>query len=881
MSAPFRPARLRAVAFIAMSAVCAAPVRAAPPAAEHPAPAAAARSDPESARVVSEAEAWRVGWPMLAGPQGNFLPLRTGTPLVDDLLQARLLWESEDSDLGSAKTGSQTFRSASDTNARLGPDATVHPGNWAGVIVAEGKVFAASFRPAGPWCKATHDDGQPCRFRLDAEDVVLAIDADTGKTLWKAVSPGGLVQAGGKRGGFQVAPAYHAGRVFSMGSTGRLFAHDARDGKPCWQSDIGLAHLEAVRQRDTLLAAAAAGRWVAPRGPGWHTSLVVADGVLIAPTFRSPPRSRDIGLIGLDTRTGQRLWEVEGVISRWATPSVWRHASREFLLTASLDGALRLIDPRNGRELWKVTGLGPHYFTLSPSETHVLVNVAPADPATKRTPGRLGAYRLGLAGAERAWTLPDRPEYAISTWFDNCARQRSLIRDGIVYVGTVGAESAPGRFLLVDEHNGRILREHVNQGPDWDRIEELFYLVEDRLLVRSDASHGPRHGGRHPFFQWIATPERIARLDDDGRPCGLDLVDFVTAYEVLMETPIVAGWMFERTARGTVACYDLRRHATGGTWSLDLRGGYVGLPHLPVRLWLRPDGDVEAGKSLPPSDAETAIPFGMARRAAHWQRAVNLDALRSGDRLDGTIVLGFGTHRWPVRLELRHAPDGIRGTWTRHVERLPRTMTVRGKVAGRGPESQRWFPTPWSKSNPWMSFGDNPRGTVSFALVLEEAIPLGEKPTNLTIGLDHDGVRFTRAAGAAFGFNQAWHEVDASALRWESGRIRGRAVVVLNPDWWVTPNPATGRGIAGTIDLDVECRGSEASGRYDAIWGAEWTVSGDVTGSESPSATKSLLPPASSGATNRRGARSPRACLVPRGRRARRRRVTRATGRVS
>ena len=796
-------------------------------------PAAAAGTGDRGpcAAIVAEREAWQIGWPMLAGPCGNFLPLRTGAPIVDDLLKARLVWESEDADLGSAKTGSQTFRTAADANARLGPEAKVHPGNWAGVIMAEGKVFASSFRPVGPWHRATHDDGQPVTFRLDAEDILVAIDANTGKTLWKATEPGGLIQGGGKRGGFQVAPAYDRGRVYSMGSTGRVFAYDAASGKKLWQSDIGPAHTEAARLRETMLSAAAAGRWVSPRGPGWHTSLVVAEGVLVVPTFRSPPRSRDIGLLGLDGATGKRLWEIEGVISRWATPSVWRHAGRQYLLTASLDGVLRLIDPKNGNELWKVTGLGPHYFTLAPSETHVLVNIQPSNPDQKRTPGRLAAYRLSLAGAERAWTLPEKDEYQISTWFDNCARVRYLLRDGIAYISTTGSQQAPGRFLLVDERTGRILREHVNQGPEWNQIKELFYLVEDRLLVRSNASHGASHGGRHPFYQWIATPEKIARLDAEGRLSGLDLVDFITAYEVLMETPIVAGRLLERTVRGTVVCYDLRQVRQQSTWSVELRGGYVGLPSLPVQLWVRPDGAIDGGKALPPSNSEVGIPYGSARDRAGWERVVNIDARCSGDRLAGTVEVGFGTHSWPVRLELSQRGGQVSGRWMRQVEGLPEAVQARGRVVGRGPTPQRWFPTPWSSSSPWQSFGDNPAGTISFALVLEGAVPLGKKPAALTICLDHDGTRFTRAAGAAFGYSQAWHEVDPSALRWEAGKLKGSAVVILNRDWWTVPNPATGRGVAGRVELDVDCRGAELSGDYKAIWGVAWHASGEATGS--------------------------------------------------
>ncbi len=97
-------------------------------------------------------DAWRVGWPALHGPTGNLLPAPSDAPWGDDPSDARLARVSDDADFGAAKTGSQTFRSAKE---------------------AEGEVAC----------------------RLDAEDVVFALDAATGKTLWRTAEPGGATRA--------------------------------------------------------------------------------------------------------------------------------------------------------------------------------------------------------------------------------------------------------------------------------------------------------------------------------------------------------------------------------------------------------------------------------------------------------------------------------------------------------------------------------------------------------------------------------------------------------------------------------------------------------------------------------------------------------------
>lgn len=783
-------------------------------------------------KTCSEAEAFRIGWPMLAGPYGNWQPLRTSTPLVDDLLQARVVWVSESQDLGTAKTGSKTFGSAADVTARLGPNAKATPGNWAPVIIAEGKVFASSFRLAGPVFKATIKGGSDtASFRLDAEDLVLALDARTGKTLWTNAEPGSMVLSGGKRGGFQVTPVYADGKVFSMGATGRIFAHDASTGARLWQSDIGPVHAALAKQRQAILDAAAAGKWTDPDGPGWHSSLVVADGVLVVPTYSG----NDTGLRGLDPASGKLLWEVKAAISRYATPSLWRHADRQYLLCATIAGSLRLIDPRSGQVLWTVSGLGPNYFTLAPSDTHVLVTTNPTtdpttDPKAKRVPGYYGAYRITPAGAERAWAMPQQPEYQIPTWMDTCARQRYTLRDGIAYLSTEGTRDAPGHFMLLDQATGKVLADHVNRGSGAHQIQELWYLIGDRIIARSDSSHGPTHGGRHPFFQWTAVPGAITLHQDQGQLTGMDLVEFASAYEVLMETPIVDGRMFERTIDGRVVCSDLRQPAQAvTTWDLQVVGGAIGMPApLRLKLWSLADGTVFAGKTLPPSDKDVGLPFGTVRRFHQWERSTPRNIKITGPQLAGVIDLGFGTHAWPVRLELHRQGDNVAGTWTRDIAPLATPVETSGSLIGFGPREDRAYPTPWLAEQPWTSFGTNPPGVTSWILQLDKVVPSGKGLAGLTLSLDHDGVRFTRGSGT--GFSQAWHEVDASALQLNDRRITGSLIVVVNPDLWMTANPATGTGIAVRIEIDAAADNGKVTGVYKARVGAPHTATGQVTG---------------------------------------------------
>jgi len=503
-------------------------------------------------RHVTIDQAWQAGWPAVHGPQGNFVPLQTGQELVKDLSQARLVWESKDRDFGRAKHTTGTFKGRGKVAAVLGPNAASHPGGWAAPIIAEGKVFAASFRPAGKLYEVKTLFGGTERAFLEAEDLVIALDAKTGDTVWKAVEPGGFVWGVGKRHGFQVAPAYHDGVVFSMGTTGRLFAYRAADGKKLWATK---ADARMIAERDKHLARShvlqASARY------GWQQSLVVAEGVLIVP--------RGSRLLGVDVKTGQQRWELEGAISRWATPSLWLHKGREYILAATVDrprqSKLSLIDPREGKVLWSVGGLHATHFSLSPSATHVLVNVgstipgkgnasAPKDQQSNAYYGLPGAFRISPEGAKRAWVFPDKPELAMPTWFDSAAKRRILLRDGLVYYLSGGPDKEKHRRIIIARQDtGEILVNEPRENDSW------FQLIEGRLLHAIDWSHGKRAR----FNLYTADPTAFRLLSGPWKSEH----PLTTAYTVCMEPPVIAGRIFLRTENGALLCYDLRKARAG------------------------------------------------------------------------------------------------------------------------------------------------------------------------------------------------------------------------------------------------------------------------------------------------------------------------------
>ena len=513
--------------------------------------------------TVTEEAVWKLGWPTMQGPYGNYHAPQTEAKLVNDLTQAKLVWESETKDFGRAKhtTGSFKGKTPQDRAQKirdiLGPDPKNTPGGWAAPIIAEGKVFATTFKPAGklydvlvhPANEEEKMNPTTAKGHLEADDLLIALDAKTGKTLWRASEPGGFVWGVGKRMGFQVAPVYHDGTIFSMGTTGRLFAYRASDGKKLWQTEPEERMVEERKKhlaRSYVLQASAS--------YGWVQSLVYAGGTLVVP--------RQTTLFGLDPATGKRKWELQKVISRWSTPTVWRHENQEYLLCATGgkpgEAQLNLVDPAAGKVLWTVDGLHSTQFNLAPSSTRVMVNVgskimkenpngsSPKNAKGEAPFGLLGAYKISPKGATHAWTLPDKPHFLTPTWSDSLARPRTVIRNGYVYHTTGGPDKTTDRrFIIAREATGEVLVDEPRENDFW------FQLIEDKLLHCVDWSHG----NRASFNLYSADPKNFKKLSGPWKPKE----PLTTSYQVLMEPPVIAGRIFWRTETGTIVCYDLRK----------------------------------------------------------------------------------------------------------------------------------------------------------------------------------------------------------------------------------------------------------------------------------------------------------------------------------
>jgi len=514
-------------------------------------------------------------WPSYLGPNGDFSEA-SGAGLLDDMTKARLAWESEETKIGFGKAHTGAGKSG------VGKDFLgLPPGGEASPIVAGGLVVQAYFAPRGDVWDATVEKRMGAAFEkhvwlVAADDVVIAMDAATGKTKWKQVfEDKGLNTGAGKRGGWAVTPcaakvarrsaaeapatesrATPDGMVFSLGTTGRIYALDLATGKLLWESSIGERHKQLEAEKAKALAERRIANISRPYG-----MLLVVDGVLLVPDW-------GWGLLGIEPATGKTLWHLdkgsrEMILSGYNAPCPVRIKDKSYVACVNMKGDLRLIEPKTGRILWTVPLKCEHLTQPVATAEHLLVfepnptysGEPGAKPGEANRYGVLAAYRFDEGGATRDWVLPG--EHIHELHLDGGAGRRVIPRDGLVYYlcwGKKGKERRR-RLLIIREKDGAVLKAQ-EVGVDH------FYLWGDRLITVSDLQHRPRAANAEIWQLHTTDPGDFRAL---GKGWHINnpqnRIHLATGgYEVPVFEAFADGLMFCRVMGG-IRCYDLRAAA--------------------------------------------------------------------------------------------------------------------------------------------------------------------------------------------------------------------------------------------------------------------------------------------------------------------------------
>jgi outer membrane protein assembly factor BamB len=218
-------------------------------------------------------------WPRYRGPRADGISRETGLLETWPASGPRVLWR-----------------------AKLGT-------GYSGMAVSAGRLFTL--------------------FGNGRDEIALALDAATGKELWRHRL--GPDRADGQGGGPRATPTVDGALVYVLGAEAKLAALEAATGKVRWAADLVARH--------------------GARVPDWgmSTSPVVEGGLLLV----NPGSGNGRSLLGLDKLTGKVVWASESDVAGYSTPLVLDLAgTRQALFFAGT--SLISVSPQTGKRFWSV-----------------------------------------------------------------------------------------------------------------------------------------------------------------------------------------------------------------------------------------------------------------------------------------------------------------------------------------------------------------------------------------------------------------------------------------------------------------------------------------------------------------------------------------------
>jgi outer membrane protein assembly factor BamB len=232
-------------------------------------------------------------------------------------------------------------------------------------------------------------------------DEVFCLDADTGKTLWKARLPGAGADPGSS------TPCIAGDRLYVIGSGARVHCLNIDKGTPLWETKLTRTANRAVASSFAIVG---------------QVAVVLAD-----------------VLTGLDASTGNVLWTQKKIAGHESSPARWRAKGRDYVI-CNAARETHCVDPTDGKVLWSVPGGG--------KSTPVVAQEYGGDFLINMSDGRragLSAYRLTDEGPKALWAM-DASDRASSP----------VAFDGHVYAIAGGAAGHGARLLCVHLDTGKV-----------------------------------------------------------------------------------------------------------------------------------------------------------------------------------------------------------------------------------------------------------------------------------------------------------------------------------------------------------------------------------------------------------------------------------------
>jgi outer membrane protein assembly factor BamB len=208
-----------------------------------------------------------------------------------------------------------------------------------------GKVTISSAEPKVLWRRpvgggyseiAVHGNRVFMMELHDGVDFVTAVDAASGRELWRVRVGATYRGHGGSDDGPISTPAVEGNDLFALGPHGQLIAIDVASGKERWRHDLVSAF------------SATAPTW------GFAASPLIEGTLVIVPT--GGPQSR--GLLAFDRSTGKLVWNASvSKFTGYASAVSATVGGVRQIITVATD-SVYAVAPADGRVLWTAPGPG-------------------------------------------------------------------------------------------------------------------------------------------------------------------------------------------------------------------------------------------------------------------------------------------------------------------------------------------------------------------------------------------------------------------------------------------------------------------------------------------------------------------------------------------
>jgi len=305
------------------------------------------------------------------------------------------------------------------------------------------------------------------------EEVVLAADAGTGRTLWERPNPMTFVSdAAQEQGnGPYSAPLIVGDRLFTTGVAGRLQCLSKKTGQVQWSQEL-VSDLGGSRMMYGYASSAIAYR----------------DWVIV------PVGGRGRGLMAFHQADGKVAWSKVDLGNVYSSPILINLAGLEQLV-ALLDGAMVAVNPLNGDLQWQV-----------PFKADYSIAVSTPLWGDKNLVFVSAEYN---AGAKVVQLVRDGLEtHATELWSTNRLRLHhgnAMLIDGVLYFSS-GGKGSQAILSAVDAQSGKIYWKQRS-------IQKATFVWADQKLITLDEdgnlmiAHPSREG-----FRISATAPLLSRL---------------------------------------------------------------------------------------------------------------------------------------------------------------------------------------------------------------------------------------------------------------------------------------------------------------------------------------------------------------------------------